>query len=306
MADLRAQLDPTTQEIVAQFEQHLGLERNRSAHTVRAYVGDVVSLLTFSTRRGIEDLAELDLPTMRAWLAESFGAGTARTTLARRGASVRTFTAWALRRGHLLVDPGRLLVSPRPHRTLPAVLAQDQAEALMDLADDGSPLARRDRLIVELLYGTGIRVSELAGLDVDDIDDGRRLVRVFGKGAKERSVPYGVPAADALDAWLAVGRPRLATKRSGAALLLGVRGARIDPRTIREVVHRRTAAVPSAPELSPHGLRHSAATHMLDGGADLRAVQELLGHASLATTQIYTHISVERLRAGFVKAHPRA
>jgi integrase/recombinase XerC len=175
-------------------------------------------------------------------------------------------------------------------------------------ADDGeaTPIGRRDRLIVELLYATGIRVSELTGLDVDDVDRDRRVLRVLGKGNKERTVPYGLAAERALDDWLRAGRPDLARAGSGAALLLGARGARIDPRTVRTVVHHRIAAVPGAPDLGPHGLRHSAATHLLDGGADLRTVQELLGHASLATTQIYTHVSVERLRKVYGQAHPRA
>jgi integrase/recombinase XerC len=171
--------------------------------------------------------------------------------------------------------------------------------------DPESPLGARDRLILELLYATGIRVSELVGLDIDDIDRGRRVLRVLGKGNKERTVPYGLAAERALDSWLRL-RPELARGTGGSALLLGARGGRIDPRTVRTVVHRAVAGVPGAPDIGPHGLRHSAATHLLDGGADLRAVQELLGHASLATTQLYTHISVERLRQTYSRAHPRA
>ncbi|MCL2782021.1 MAG: tyrosine-type recombinase/integrase, partial [Actinomycetia bacterium] len=168
------------------------------------------------------------------------------------------------------------------------------------------PLGLRDQLIVELLYASGMRVGELVGLDIDDIDAERRVARVLGKGRKERSVPYGVPAARALDAWLRLGRPAFATERSGPALLLGARGGRIDQRVVRQVVHDRVRAVPGAPDMGPHGLRHTAATHLLEGGADLRVVQELLGHASLATTQLYTHVSVERLRRVYAQAHPRA
>ena len=164
----------------------------------------------------------------------------------------------------------------------------------------------RDRLALELLYATGMRVGELVGLDLDDVDAGRRTVRVLGKGAKERVVPYGVPTQRALDDWLDRGRPLLVTSASGPALLLGARGGRLDPRTAREVVHRMLRHVEGAPDLGPHGLRHSAATHLLEGGADLRSVQEILGHATLATTQIYTHVSVERLRATYEQAHPRA
>ncbi len=164
----------------------------------------------------------------------------------------------------------------------------------------------RDSALLELLYASGIRVGELVGLDVDDIDRGRRVVRVLGKGRKERTVPYGAPAAAALETWLRSGRPLLAREASGPALFLGLRGRRLDPRTVRRVVHAAMQALDGVPDLGPHGLRHSAATHLLEGGADLRSVQEMLGHASLATTQIYTHVSVERLRRAYAQAHPRA
>jgi integrase/recombinase XerC len=207
----------------------------------------------------------------------------------------------------LTEDVGLRLVSPKAHRTLPDVLAPDQARAVVESAagaDD--PVGLRDAVVLELLYASGIRVSELVGLDVDDVDRGRRLLRVLGKGRKERSVPYGAPAERALDHWLSRGRPALATPVSGPALLLGLRGRRLDPREARRTVHAAVARAPGAPDVGPHGLRHSAATHVLEGGADLRSVQELLGHASLATTQIYTHVTVERLRAVHAQAHPRA
>jgi integrase/recombinase XerC len=255
-------------------------------------------------------LQALSLPLLRSWLAAAAGAGAARTTLARRTSAVKAFTAWALRRGLIAEDPAARLQTPKAHRTLPAVLRQDQALAAMAASNsgarEGDPLALRDRLIVELLYATGIRVSELCGLDVDDVDTGHRVVRVIGKGDKPRTAPFGVPAADALQAWLAHGRPALATADSGPALLLGARGRRLDVRQARTVVHQTVAAVPGAPDIGPHGLRHSAATHLLEGGADLRVVQELLGHASLATTQLYTHVTVARLRAVHDQAHPRA
>jgi integrase/recombinase XerC len=187
------------------------------------------------------------------------------------------------------------------------VLRIDEAAAVMDAAGvDTSPLGLRNAAIVELLYATGARVSELCGIDVDDLDTARHTVRLLGKGAKERTVPLGDPAAAAVTAWLTRGRPRYATVDSGPALLLGARGGRIDPRTARQVVHERLAAVPGVADLGPHGLRHTAATHLLEGGADLRSVQGLLGHATLATTQIYTHVSIERLRATYERAHPRA
>jgi integrase/recombinase XerC len=243
-------------------------------------------------------------------LAAQAAAGSARTTLARRVSAVKTFTAWAARRGLLTVDPAARLQMPKARRTLPAVLRQDQAIDAMAAAESGAqqgdPLALRDRLIVELLYATGIRVGELCGLDIDDVDTGRRLLRVLGKGNKQRTVPFGAPAGMALAAWLDGGRPALATGSSGPALLLGARGRRLDQRQARTVVHQTVAAVTGAPDIGPHGLRHSAATHLLEGGADLRIVQELLGHSTLATTQLYTHVTVARLRAVHDQAHPRA
>jgi integrase/recombinase XerC len=255
-------------------------------------------------------LQGLSLAVLRSWLAAGAGAGAARTTLARRTSGVKAFTAWAVRRGLLTGDPAARLQVPKARRTLPAVLRQDQALAAMSAAKSGSqqgdPLAIRDRLIVELLYATGIRVSELCGLDIDHVDTGHRLLRVLGKGNKQRSAPFGEPAAEALGSWLADGRPALVTAESGPALLLGARGGRLDVRQARTVVHQTVAAVDGAPDMGPHGLRHSAATHLLEGGADLRIVQELLGHSSLATTQLYTHVTVARLRAVHDQAHPRA
>jgi integrase/recombinase XerC len=230
--------------------------------------------------------------------------------MARRATAVRVFTAWAQRTGRIATDPGALLGSPKAHRTLPPALRVDEARALLEAAavraDDGSPVGSRDVAILELLYATGIRVGELCGLDVDDLDHERRVVRVFGKGRKERTVPFGRPAERAVDAWLRTGRPALAAPGAGAALFLGARGRRIDQRAVRTLVHARLQDVPGAPDLGPHGLRHTAATHLLEGGADLRTVQELLGHASLATTQIYTHVTTDRLRQAFRQAHPRA
>jgi integrase/recombinase XerC len=321
-------------EVVTRYDRYLSAERGRSTHTRRAYLGDVRALLAYAAGRAGEapaefELAALDLTLLRSWLAAMTADGAARASVARRAASARAFTAWLTRTGRLASDPGLRLRSPKAARPLPGVLRQEQAAELMAVAArqvtdpapvDGDPaasaglvlspteraLAVRDRAMVELLYATGIRVSELTGLDVDDVDRERRTVRVLGKGAKERVVPFGVPADRAMEAWVRVGRPVLAAERSGAALFLGARGRRVDPRQVRDVVHRLVDRVDGAPPVGPHGLRHSAATHLLDGGADLRAVQEILGHASLATTQIYTHVSVERLRAGYRQAHPRA
>jgi integrase/recombinase XerC len=296
------------------FERYVRYERGSPPNTVRAYLGDVVSLLDHLARCGATGVEALDLGALRSWLARLRTMGMAPSSLARRSATARVFTAWAHRTGRLGSDPGQLLASPQVPRELPAVLRADQAGAVLDGArppcGDTGPAevaaGLRDQLILELLYATGIRVSELCGLGTGDVDGERRLVRVLGKGGKERSVPYGVPAAEALAGYLTAGRPVLAGPDSGDALLLGVRGRRIDARTARRVVHARLDATPGAPEMGPHGLRHSAATHLLEGGADLRSVQELLGHATLATTQVYTHVSVERLRAAYRQAHPRA
>ncbi len=297
--------------ILDDYAEHLVLERGRSEHTRRVYLADLRSLFAFLENQAPgAGLGALSLPVLRGWLAAQSAAGAARTTLARRTSAVKTFTAWAARSGLLDTDPAVRLQVPKAHRTLPAVLRQDQARAAMEAAElgarEGDPLALRDRLIVEMLYATGIRVSELCGLDVDDVDTDRRVVRVLGKGNKQRTVPFGGPALQALTAWLADGRPALANDHSGPALLLGPRGRRLDPRQARTVVHQTVGAVDGAPDIGPHGLRHSAATHLLEGGADLRVVQELLGHSTLATTQLYTHVSVARLRAVHDQAHPRA
>jgi integrase/recombinase XerC len=300
---------------LAAFERHLTAERGLSAHTVRAYLGDVAALLEHACTGGLDDPAGLDIHIIRAWLGDQHASGMARATLARRAAAARAFTALGYSRGWLASDPGPLLATPKAARHLPDVLGQDQIAAVL-AAGEAAPQAAaepraaaiwwRDNAIMELLYASGIRVSELCGLDVGDIDDGRRTVRVLGKGNKERVVPIGVPAARAVRQWQQSGRPLLATERSRAALYLGARGGRLDPRTARRVVHARIAAAGSVPDAGPHGLRHSAATHLLEGGADLRSVQEILGHASLSSTQIYTHVSVERLLAAYRQAHPRA
>jgi integrase/recombinase XerC len=323
-----------------EFGRHLAAERGLSPHTVRAYLGDIRSLLEHAGQCGITEPDDLDAGLLRSWLARQRASGQARTTLARRGAAARTFTAFAHSRGWLASDPGPLLGTPRAHRTLPHVLRQDEMASVLDAAaqhadtaarhtavhdaaagqagradasrapaDTGpvtAAIALRDAALVELLYATGIRVSELCGLDVDDVDDERRCVRVLGKGRRERTVPMGLPAHRMLARWRRDGRRVLATAASGPALFLGARGGRLDPRAARRVVHQRLAAVDGAPDAGPHGLRHTAATHLLEGGADLRSVQEILGHASLGTTQIYTHVSVERLRSSYRQAHPRA
>ncbi|HXZ73367.1 MAG TPA: tyrosine-type recombinase/integrase [Streptosporangiaceae bacterium] len=337
------------------FGRHLAAERGLSPHTVRAYLGDVRSLLEHAAGDAITGPDGLDIAVLRRWLASQHGTGHARATLARRAAAARAFTAWASAGGWLSPDPGPLLGTAKVRRRLPRVPRQDQMAAVLSAAtpapgrvvggsDSGSDgggsdsgsgaggsssssgdssdgsgsdgrgggrgpaveLTLRDAAIMELLYATGIRVSELCGLDVDDLDEGRNTVRVLGKGSRERTVPVGLPAVRAVAAWRRAGRPALARPGSGPALFLGARGHRLDPRTARRVVHARLAAVAGVPDSGPHGLRHAAATHLLEGGADLRSVQEILGHASLASTQIYTHVSIERLTAAYRQAHPRA
>ncbi|WP_033343855.1 tyrosine recombinase XerC [Catenuloplanes japonicus] len=300
-------LPPAMRAVVDEFAHHLGTVEDRSVHTVRAYVGDAVSLLGHAAGSGCAKLGDLGIAELRSWLAAQREEGAARTSMARRAASARALTAWAYRAQHLEHDVGAQLASPRAQRALPGPLRADQAEKLVTSPahGDDTPVDVRDRLVLELLYATGIRVSELCGLDVSDLDRTRRLVRVLGKGGKERSVPYGVPAERALDVYLRTARPALNSPDSGDALLLGARGGRLQPTIARRVVSAYARAE-SLPHTTPHGLRHSAATHLLEGGADLRVVQELLGHASPATTQIYTHVSVERLRAAYRQAHPRA
>ena len=300
---------------LAEFSRHLSAERALSRHTVRAYEGDIQSLLAYARHEGITDPGELNLTTLRGWLARQHESGAARATLARRGAAARAFTGYAARRGWLAADPGPLLGVPKARRVLPQVLRRDEMDrALADCEDralresaagerTAAALAVRDVAVLELLYATAIRVSELCELDAGGVDQARRTVRVLGKGRKERVVPVGLPAMRALARWEEEGRPVFANERSGTAVFLGVRGGRLDPRSARRIVHAALQAVRSA---GPHAIRHTAATHLLEGGADLRSVQEILGHASPATTQIYTHVSAERLRATYRQAHPRA
>lgn len=295
-------------EATTRYADHLAHVRRLSPATVRAYRSDLADL---AASVGDRALADVDLEALREWLWHATQRGDARSTLARRTAAVRGFFAWAVDDGMLDGDPAARLVSPKRGRTLPRVAqAGTMDEVLTDAAqraDGGDPVALRDAAVLELLYAAALRVSELCGIDLDDLDRSARTVRVLGKGAKERVVPYGSPAADALDAYLVRARPVLATRGSATpALFLGARGARVGSRAVYDVVRRTLGPALGADAVGPHALRHSAATHLLDGGADLRSVQELLGHASLGTTQIYTHVSTERLTATYRLAHPRA
>jgi integrase/recombinase XerC len=296
---------------MADYSRHLAAQRGRSEHTVRAYRADLAGLFDHLGRLRISRLADVDRRALRSWLARQQSLGQARATTQRRVAAARVFFAWAEQTGLVESNPATGLRPPKLTRSLPPTLSQADAAAMLTAAlavaaEGGGPLAARDIAMLELLYASGMRVSELCGLDLTDLDRDRQVVRVFGKGRKERSIPVGRPAWRALDTWLGSGRSALATSESGDAVFLGERGARIDPRVVRRVVHRSLRVVAGAPDLGPHGLRHAMATHLLEGGADLRSVQEMLGHASLATTQIYTHVSDDRLRRAFEQAHPRA
>jgi integrase/recombinase XerC len=296
--------------MITGYVDHLA-NRRVSAHTMRAYAGDLKALDAWLVANGHGDATQIDLRALRSWLGSLALAGAEKTSMARRAASVRGCFSWAHAHGLLPTDPALALKSPRPPQRLPETLSQaETAEMLRAViamaAEDDSTIGARDVAILEVLYASGIRVSEVCGLDLDAIDDARQTLRVLGKGDKERTVPIGSPARRALDRWLDR-RPQLVTPRSRAALFVGERlGDRIDPRMVRRIVHRAVGLVDGAPDIGPHGLRHAMATHLLEGGADLRSVQELLGHSSLATTQIYTHVSGDRLRAAFLQAHPRA
>lgn len=307
-----AQITPGAPQRVllcSDFALHLRAQRGVSEHTVRAYLGDLEHLLDHAVDQGVTRLDGIDLTVLRGWLASMANAARSRATLARRSAAIRTFFRWATHTSRVAADPTLRLGTARAAGTLPTVLALEPVTRLLDAARDravdGDPVHTRDWAAVELLYATGARVGELCGADVGDLDLGDLTLRVVGKGDKERVVPFGRPAARAVHAWLETGRPRLVREGSPAALLLGRRGGRVDQRQVRTVVHELAAHV-GVDDIAPHALRHTAATHLLEGGSDLRTVQEILGHASLTTTQRYTHVSADRLRSAFELAHPRA
>lgn len=292
-----------------QFSEFLAVQR--SPRTCQAYHEDLEQLVGFLATRGITDITAVRLPDLRAWLASMSDDHLARATIQRRTSSMRVFFAWAKRWGKIAVDPTVGLKSTTVRRLLPDIVSKTEVSAMMEamaraLAEQDSAVARRDLAIMEVLYAAGLRVAELCGMNLDSVDEDHEVVSVIGKGDKQRSVPVGRPALKAIRAWIDR-RGELVGADSGSALFLGERkGARIDPRVVRRVVHRSLALVPDAPDVGPHGLRHAMATHLLDGGADLRTVQEALGHASITTTQIYTHVTSERLRAVFEQTHPRA
>jgi integrase/recombinase XerC len=296
------------EKTIAEFEQQLASGRGYSVNTVKGYVSDIREFSDFLAKRG-GSIDAITLDDLRDWLFYLTQKGLAKSSMARKSASIRSFTAWQFATGKAQSDPGLRLRTPKVGRSLPKVVSHESLATVFDLlsakAVADNPLGLRDKAIVELLYATGARVSEIASLSTDDIDASRQLLRVMGKGSKQRMVPYGQPAADALEQWMSVGRPQLLNEKSRNDLFLNSKGSRVGVRQIYSVVADLLAETPGG-SAGPHSLRHSAATHLLDGGADLRAVQELLGHASLGTTQIYTHVSIERLKSGYQNAHPRA
>ena len=290
-------------EVQERFNSYLNQDRALSENTIRAYLGDLESFINHLSAMGMTDFRTLNISHLRSWLANQQSKGASRTTLSRRATSIKLFTKWANKEGLIPSDVGANLATPKTHRILPEILDVKSADLAMQsletfAEETGELTAIRNLAMVELLYATGARVSELCGLNLRDVDYERSTIRVIGKGNKERVIPFGRPAMEALEKWLSV-RTQLVNEKSGDAIFLGARGKRIDQRQVREVVYKTI-------ELGPHALRHSAATHLLEGGADLRTVQEILGHASLSTTQIYTHVSAERLHSAFKQAHPRA
>lgn len=284
-----------------------------SEHTLRAYASDLRAFIVYCQ---VDELSTenirsvVTLRAIRAWLASLVQQGKSRSTISRRTASIRSFTAWAYRRGYLDSDPGLLVTSARGDQKLPQVQTPSDTAELLSYAatrarEENSPAAIRDWAILETIYATGIRVSEVCSLDTTSIDQQGMTLRVIGKGNKERVVPFTRACLSALQAWLSHGRPSLAIPEAGRALFVGDKGRRIDPRVIRAMIHRMCAQA-GVRDLAPHALRHTAATHILAGGADLRAVQEMLGHSSLQTTQRYTHVDAQRLSAIYKQAHPRA
>ncbi|MEN9292684.1 MAG: hypothetical protein RL288_480 [Actinomycetota bacterium] len=293
------------------YRSHLITERNLSENSIRAYLADLESLLLFVNQLGVTEFSQLEINHLRSWLANLQIKGAARSSITRRVVSIRAFTYWGSRNGWLPRDIGKDLVAPKPERNLPEILdIESAASALESLLfranEEGTPQSLRDWAIVETLYGSGIRVSELVGLDVGDVDQNRNTLRVIGKGDKERVVPIGTPALNAINKWLKEGRVALQNENSDNALFIGSRGKRIDQRVVREIVYEAVQSLGNNRKLGPHALRHSAATHLLEGGADLRTVQEILGHSSLATTQIYTHVTQDRIKKAYEQAHPRA
>jgi len=295
--------------LIDRFIVNLASAKGYSVNTQRAYTSDLTELLAHLNHLGRGQTQEIQLDDLRDWLYRVTEAGAAKSTVARKSAAVRAFTTWLERQQLHESDLGLRLRTPKLGRPLPKVISRETLSEVFDKlaegAATGSPERLFEQVVIELLYATGMRVSELVGLNLADVDYSRRLLLVTGKGNKQRMVPYGQPAAEALEVWLSKGRPAYVTEHSDDAVLIGARGKRVNVRSVYGLVAKLLSETPVG-AVGPHTFRHTAATHLLDGGADLRAVQELLGHSSLGTTQIYTHVSVERLKQGYQGAHPRA
>lgn len=296
---------PTSDALVDEFIRHLAVERNLSRNTLRAYSGDLSGFLTWASREGVHVL-DADHRRLRRYLGELDQARYARRTVARRLASVRAFYRYLVTRGYLPGSPAAVLATPKLPRQLPTIAPAQLLEQLIDTPDPGTPAGLRDRAILELLYATGVRVSELSGMDLGDADLNGGTLRVMGKGSRERIVPMHAVAIRRLREYLASGRPMLVGSGSGSAFFLNRTGTRLTDGGVRRMLARHLAVMGAESQLTPHALRHTFATHLLEGGADLRTVQELLGHVALSTTQIYTHVSTKHLRDVHKGAHPRA
>jgi integrase/recombinase XerC len=298
-------VNPEDAELIGEFLRHLALERRLSPRTVEAYRGDLEGLATF-LHRSKGSLAGATHLQLRRWLAHLSTRGLARSSIARKAAAVRSFYRFGTRRGLIEANPAARLASPKQGLRLPSVLKPGEAAALVSLPQGGEAWAVRDRVVLELLYASGLRVSELCALDVGDVDLDRGRVRVMGKGGREREVPVGEVAGDAVRSYLEGPRSEIVPPSGGSALFFNRRGKRLAPRDVRAIVEKYRGQVLAGRRVSPHTLRHSFATHLMEGGADIRAVQELLGHASLNTTQRYTHVSRGRLFGAYRRSHPRA
>lgn len=292
------------------YLDHVSSQRTLSENTLQAYQADVFQLVGFAANEQVTEVSELDTELLRAWVWTLAEGGMAAASLRRKVSAIKKFTTWCHTHGYFAVDPGSRLRAPAGDRALPRVMGRSHMADLLELlekrADSGDPIAIRDHAIIEVLYATGIRVSELVGLTPGSIDQGSLTLRVIGKGNKERVVPIGIPAMRALQHYLEKARPLLAEGKDTAEVFVNTRGHALGVRSVYQVVAALLADIPGSGPMGPHTLRHTAATHLLDGGADLRSVQELLGHASLGTTQIYTHVSTERLTKAYQSAHPRA
>ena len=295
-------------EQLRSFLEFLRLNRNASPHTVAAYDSDLSQFLSFAatlrrTPRAELQPADFDLATVRAFMADLYRQGQARSSVSRKLSALRTFARYLRREGWIEGDPVALAASPKREEKVPAHLSVDEMSTLLATPDDSVPLGRRDRAILELFYASGLRLSELVGLDVEDLNLSARMVRVMGKGSKERIVPFNDATKKAIATWL---KDRASLARNADALFVNFRGSRLTGRSVQRLVARYVGVCSTRFGISPHALRHSFATHLLERGADLRAIQELLGHVQLSTTQRYTHVNAAQLLDVYRKAHPRA